>query len=322
MKKYFLAVILLMLICAIPVQAANNWNQENGSWYYYENDMRKTGWLNEAGKTYYLAADGRMLTGWQLIENQWYLFRGDGSAIKADWWYENGTWYYLALDGTMLTNSYGPDGCWMGADGKWNPDNKSDVMKYADDNAKKYILNWNTDSDVKGVGAGTNDMAIVYVLLGKETESALDAKELEVYKAAKAFIDQEIDRDQDSDYQKAVKIAKYIWRTAEYSERGTGTYGTLIEGKAVCNGYARTFKMLANAVGLECYIVGSADHAWNIVRIDGEWYNADTTESKSGYTDKNIPMLLRCDDEYVLHKFKYGDSPNCTATKYTESNMK
>ncbi|MDE7131457.1 MAG: InlB B-repeat-containing protein, partial [Lachnospiraceae bacterium] len=56
-------------------------------------------------------------------------------------------------------------------------------------------------------------------------------------------------------------------------------YGTLVNGTAVCNGYALAYKYLLNRVGIECYMVTSRsmNHAWNMVKLDGEYYHVDTT---------------------------------------------
>ena len=49
----------------------------------------------------------------------------------------------------------------------------------------------------------------------------------------------------------------------------------------VCEGYAKSFQLLANYAGLESiYAVGYGNgggHAWNLVKLDGEWYNLDVT---------------------------------------------
>ena len=67
--------------------------------------------------------------------------------------------------------------------------------------------------------------------------------------------------------------------------RSQEAYGILVDGTAVCNGYAQAFALLADAVGLESVIVtGEANggvytgsHAWNRVSIDGEWMIVDAT---------------------------------------------
>ena len=62
-------------------------------------------------------------------------------------------------------------------------------------------------------------------------------------------------------------------------------YGALIGGKGICEGYTRTFQLLMDICGIECISVyGNSnngreygEHAWNQVRLDGEWYVVDVT---------------------------------------------
>lgn len=67
-------------------------------------------------------------------------------------------------------------------------------------------------------------------------------------------------------------------------------YSALVRGAAVCAGYARAFQYLLLRMNIPCYYcVGTAvsyqntpegaveDHAWNIIALDGEYYNVDPT---------------------------------------------
>ena len=50
--------------------------------------------------------------------------------------------------------------------------------------------------------------------------------------------------------------------------------------KGVCFEYALTYQALCYVLGLDCYIVSGdagGPHAWNIVQVDGQWYQADAT---------------------------------------------
>lgn len=51
--------------------------------------------------------------------------------------------------------------------------------------------------------------------------------------------------------------------------------------KGVCFDYTLLFKELCCAFGLDCYYIdgtaGGGLHAWNIVEVDGTYYQADTT---------------------------------------------
>ena len=77
-------------------------------------------------------------------------------------------------------------------------------------------------------------------------------------------------------------------------------YGALINGTAVCEGYARSFKYLMDELGIPCTLVigegtnsqgQTENHAWNYVQIDGSWYAIDCTwddpVSTTGYVSQN-----------------------------------
>ncbi|MDD6404413.1 MAG: transglutaminase domain-containing protein [Clostridiales bacterium] len=56
-------------------------------------------------------------------------------------------------------------------------------------------------------------------------------------------------------------------------------YGALVKHSAVCQGYAETMFYLLKQAGIPCSIVSSANinHAWNVVKIHGNWYHIDVT---------------------------------------------
>ena len=58
-------------------------------------------------------------------------------------------------------------------------------------------------------------------------------------------------------------------------------YSALATGSSVCAGYARAFQMVCLQAGIPCYyITGTSkgeNHAWNIVQINGAYYNVDLT---------------------------------------------
>lgn len=63
-------------------------------------------------------------------------------------------------------------------------------------------------------------------------------------------------------------------------------YGTLINGIAVCEGYARSFKYIMDELQIPCVLVigkgtnsqgQTENHAWNYVQIKDVWYAVDTT---------------------------------------------
>lgn len=71
-----------------------------------------------------------------------------------------------------------------------------------------------------------------------------------------------------------------------FKESSYTAAGALMTGYAVCDGYSKAFDLLCYLSGIDCVrIVGRATnsagtagaHAWNKVKIDGQWYNVDIT---------------------------------------------
>lgn len=95
-----------------------------------------------------------------------------------------------------------------------------------------------------------------------------------------------------SDFDKELAVHNYVVNNViyDYEKLQNNTlanddytaYGALIEGKAVCQGYAEAVYRLLNAANIKNYIVsgtGSSNtaHTWNIVKIDGNYYHLDAT---------------------------------------------
>ena len=92
-----------------------------------------------------------------------------------------------------------------------------------------------------------------------------------------------------SDYEIALALHDYIIDHVEYVQVGDHqtVYGALVNGKAVCAGYARAYQLLLLEAGIPCsYIQGKSNdpqtgnlvnHAWNLVWLDGKCYYTDVT---------------------------------------------
>ena len=87
------------------------------------------------------------------------------------------------------------------------------------------------------------------------------------------------------DYEKAKAVYTYLIDTAEYqeSEDDQSMAGLFWRRQAVCAGYAGAVQYLLERLGVTCiYVEGDAKnstqgHAWNIVRLDGQYYYVDAT---------------------------------------------
>ncbi|MDR0904939.1 MAG: hypothetical protein LBN00_01980 [Oscillospiraceae bacterium] len=118
----------------------------------------------------------------------------------------------------------------------------------------------------------------------------LNPKELQIYNAVEYIIENAITADM-TDFEKELTIHDFIINNCAYDnenylnhtvpEDSFTSYGVLIKHTAVCEGYAKTFRMFMEALGIPCdFVVGkgnSGDHGWNRVRLDGEYYNVDVT---------------------------------------------
>lgn len=69
----------------------------------------------------------------------------------------------------------------------------------------------------------------------------------------------------------------------DYNDYDQSAYSVVCLGESVCAGYEAAFQMLMNAVGIETIGVTSVDHAWNDVKLHGQWYGVDTTWDDQEY---------------------------------------
>lgn len=88
-------------------------------------------------------------------------------------------------------------------------------------------------------------------------------------------------------------------------------YGALVYGMCVCEGYALTFQCLAEALELDSIVVsgetGSGHHAWNLVRVDGQWYHVDVTWMDNGDPERpDESWLLRSDEEFLTSHWNFN----------------
>lgn len=86
-----------------------------------------------------------------------------------------------------------------------------------------------------------------------------------------------------SDYDKAYAVCKWINKNViydyDYKHNQSGMYA-MVDKKAVCNGMAELACYIGHCVGIDTLYVGGNsddDHAWGLMKIDGEWYYINPT---------------------------------------------
>lgn len=130
------------------------------------------------------------------------------------------------------------------------------------------------------------------VVVNEEGETALSKKVVEIADKFRHL----------SDVDKVMAVHDYLIDHIEYSNPHIRSfaYGALIEGKAVCQGYAQSLAMILNNLNVECHTIvamtkGSNPvlHEWVRVKLDGEWYYIDLTWDDTPWAeDKNYKYFL------------------------------
>ena len=150
-----------------------------------------------------------------------------------------------------------------------------------------------------------------------------------------------------SDIQKEILLHGLLVRVGSYDqtvhdpntpmgrEDNTNPYGLLIRGYGICLGYATTFQLLMDLAGVECItVVGASsssnnDHAWNMVKLEGEWYCVDPTWDDPTISDPSaysrVELAQRQHRYFNVtsdhmrqtdHQWDYENVPEATATRF------
>ncbi len=135
-----------------------------------------------------------------------------------------------------------------------------------------------------------------------------------------------------SDYEKSKILHDRLCDAVNYTAatHDQTAYGALVEGKAVCNGYARAYQLLMQKAGIPAwYLHGNSiepysaastyvSHAWNMVKLDGSWYFTDVTWDDQGdnifYTYFNVTTAQN-ENDHILSPEIEDYVPQATATE-------
>lgn len=92
------------------------------------------------------------------------------------------------------------------------------------------------------------------------------------------------------DHELANEVLSDVEQLSDEANIARTAYGALLDGKTVCSGYARAFKLVCDLAGIDCWVVdGKIDgdgHEWNVVFYNGQMAYVDVTFSDTGKTTK------------------------------------
>ena len=119
-----------------------------------------------------------------------------------------------------------------------------------------------------------------------------------------------------TDYEKFIRIYNYIYDTVSYDKVHknnvnnhikTTAYSALFYHTAVCQGYSSLMYRMLKECGINTRVVtgkavydnGEEYHSWNIVCLDGLYYNVDITWDKQS---NSKDYFLKSEDDFANHK--------------------
>ncbi|AVK98811.1 DUF5050 domain-containing protein [Lysinibacillus sphaericus] len=132
-----------------------------------------------------------------------------------------------------------------------------------------------------------------------------------------------------TDVEKIKAVNDYIVANTAYTEQTKSSphsaYTVLAEHGGVCQGYALLAHSMLQKLGFETkYIVGyvgQEGHAWNLVKLDGQWYHLDTTWNDPVPDRKGAIryQYFLVDDRTMArdHTWIADDYPKATSTAYS-----
>ena len=131
-----------------------------------------------------------------------------------------------------------------------------------------------------------------------------------------------------SDLEKEITLHRALAERVTYAEEKNAhsSYGAIVDGLAVCEGYAEALQYLLRCVGIQSFIaLGSSvnpstlaeePHAWNYVKIDGKFYNVDLTWNDQG--SNLYHAYFNVTDERMKEDHNFSDAsyplPQCIST--------
>lgn len=185
-----------------------------------------------------------------------------------------------------------------------------EALEHTGDPTEGDYLRWHYAGYGAGLGGyvigGTYYLTLVYSVTYYTTEE----QEEELEDAVDALL-KELDLKKKTDYQKICAI--YDWMTTNitydydnlnntnYTLKYTA-YAAMMNRTSVCQGYALLLYRLLLEAGVDCRMItgyaGEA-HGWNIVQVNGEYYNVDATwDAVYAQAGQDYCYFMLCDETF------------------------
>ncbi len=120
--------------------------------------------------------------------------------------------------------------------------------------------------------------------------------------------------------EKAKIVHDYFTANTKYdfSLKSSSVYDLLTGNQGICVSYSHAYKLIMDKLNIPCEMAISTQmqHSWNVVQIDGKWYNVDVTYD---VTNGGIGNFLKSDSLFKTtgHTAWVTESGvSCTDTKF------
>ena len=272
-------------------------------------------------------------------ESQAETFRDGGYEEAAAVW-ENSRAAAAGCYAALIVSKYAEDAALLFPRIVSDPDTNGYFQRYIDGSRSTVIADPDPDypDRVRFTPPNEEDMTLYdtsAVLAAWEAgdPSGLTGDGREIYNAAEAVL-AEIMEEGMTDLEKEAAAYRWLVNSVDYdwthqdalagTERWAyGPYGGLVDRSAVCLGYASSFQLLMDMSGVECItVVGASfnstgDHAWNMVKLNGEWYCVDVTWDANAREQRQEEQEWRyfnltSDEMAKNHQWDYANTPEAT----------
>lgn len=181
--------------------------------------------------------------------------------------------------------------------------------------------------NVKGVTYGISSNKMIFNIKYSFKQESAEKMMKKMDKVAEKVISK-FDEDT-STYEKILYIHDYIINNTVYDESlnsAHSAYGAMVQGKAVCEGYARAFGYICSKAGIKTVnVVGKGtspsgkteNHMWNKVYYNKKWYDIDLTwdDPVSIYVENSNYDYFMCGSK----DFSKTHTPEGTSLTYPTS---
>lgn len=305
--------------------------------------------------------EGRWVKGDGVNAGKWWWLNPNGSYPIHTWRWLDGNQdgvaecYYFDDNGWAVTSGLTPDGFLVNAEGAWVENQVVKTKKATRGGGGPAGVGGGTSGKTGSGGGGSSSGGGSHggshryedddddewddYADGSVSGSANDFKTANFgmmtssqWKETKAAIEkfkQEYITDGMSDMEKEIKIIEWLVQNCRYQSKSdwsrSTAYSCIILGKAQCAGYADAFLQTAKLCGLDARYIHNSSHAWNLVKLDGDWYHVDVTwedpigGNSYGFGNLRNKYINLTDDKIRNERSHKTWSPNslkATGTKY------